>query len=246
MTGGALTASRVMADVLTPAQREILRRPRPTPPPSDWDFRGVPFGDSDLVAIGADLEIGTLVHAYSCGLFPMPVDDSIGWFSPVRRGIIPVDGLHISRSLQKSCRRYRIGVDTCFEDVMVACGDPRRPHGWINDEFVAAYRRLHEAGWAHSVEVFAEDTLVGGVYGVHIGGLFAGESMFHTRTDASKVALVALMALLVSAGVTLFDVQWSTPHLASLGAIEVSRDDYLRLLAATRNGPSSRQTADHG
>lgn len=235
-----------MADVLTPVQREVLRRPQPTPPPSVWDFRGVPLGDSDLVAMGADLRIGTLVHAYSCGLFPMPVDDSIGWFSPVQRGIIPIDGLHISSSLRKSCRRYRIEVDTRFGDVMVACGDPRRPHGWINDEFVEAYQRLHEAGWAHSVEVFAEDSLVGGVYGVHIGGLFAGESMFHTRTDASKVALVALMALLVSAGVTLFDVQWSTPHLASLGAIEVSRDDYLRLLAGTRNWPSSRQTADHG
>lgn len=245
MTGGALTASHLMADVLTPAQRAIFRRPQPPPPPSIWDFRGIHLGESELVAMGADLEIGTLVHAYSCGLFPMPVDDSIGWFSPWRRGIIPVDGLRISRSLQKSCRRYRIDVDTCFEEVMVACGDPRRPYGWINDEFVTAYRRLHEAGWAHSVEVFAEDVLVGGVYGVRIGGFFAGESMFHTRTDASKVALVALMALLVSGGITLFDVQWVTPHLASLGAIEVSRDDYLRLLAGTRKGPSSRQTADH-
>jgi len=245
MNGGALTASRVMGFVLTSDQHDIFRRPQSPPPPSAWDFKTIRPGESEFVAVGADLEVGTLVEAYSCGLFPMPVDDSIGWFSPWRRGIIPVDGLRISRSLLKSCRRFRIGVDTCFEDVMVACGDPRRPYGWINDDFVAAYRRLWVAGWAHSVEVFAEDELVGGVYGVHIGDFFAGESMFHTRTDASKVALVALMALLVSAGVTLFDVQWVTPHLKSLGAIEVSRDDYLRRLAGTRKGPPSRQTADH-
>ena len=113
---------------------------------------------------------------------------------------------------------------------------------YLKDRIEAARDQMEAA---HSVEVFAEDVLVGGVYGVRIGGFFAGESMFHTRTDASKVALVALMALLVSGGITLFDVQWVTPHLASLGAIEVSRDDYLRLLAGTRKGPSSRQTADH-
>lgn len=205
------------------------------------------FGTDDLVAIGADLDIETLVQAYAHGLFPMPMDRrDIGWWCPLQRGIIPLDGLHISKSLEKSCRQFSIGVDTRFEDVMRACGDPNRPHGWITQDFIDAYVRLHQAGWAHSVEVFFEGDLVGGVYGVHIARLFAGESMFHSRTDASKVALVALVALLQRAGVTLFDVQWTTPHLISMGAIDIPRAEYLRLLAETQNGPSSRQTADYG
>ncbi|MGA0878123.1 MAG: leucyl/phenylalanyl-tRNA--protein transferase [Ilumatobacteraceae bacterium] len=247
MAEGRLTATAVMSGVLSPAQLDIFRRPQPPLPPSTWDFTSLPLGHDDLVAVGADLQIGTLVQAYAHGLFPMPLDDStIGWFSPVRRGIIPLDDFHVSQSLRKSCRRYRIAVDTCFTEVVRACGDPRRPHGWINEDFIEAYTRLHRAGWAHSVEVFANDTLVGGVYGVHVHGLFAGESMFHTRTDASKVALVALVALLRAAGVTVFDVQWSTPHLVSLGAIEVPREEYLRLVDRTQKHPSSRQTAVHG
>ena len=118
---------------------------------------------------------------------------------------------------------------------MKACGDPKRPHGWINLEFIRAYSHLHAMGWAHSVEVFHDDLLVGGVYGVRVGKLFAGESMFHTQTDASKAALVALVALLDAAGITLFDVQWTTPHLTSLGAIDIPRDDYLALLAQAQN-----------
>jgi leucyl/phenylalanyl-tRNA--protein transferase len=114
---------------------------------------------------------------------------------------------------------------------MKACGDPSRPHGWINLEFIRAYSHLHAMGWAHSVEVFHDNHLVGGVYGVRVGKLFAGESMFHTQTDASKAALVALVALLDAAGITLFDVQWTTPHLTSLGAIDIPRSDYLALLA---------------
>lgn len=244
---GAPAAATVMSGILSPDHFQIFRRAQPPVPSSTWDFSGIPLGDDDLVAIGADLQIGTLVQAYCHGLFPMPLDDSsIGWFCPVRRGIIPLDGFHVAHSLRKSCRRFRIAVDTCFTDVVTSCGDPRRPHGWINEDFIAAYTHLHRAGWAHSVEVFADDTLVGGVYGVHVNGLFAGESMFHTRTDASKVALVALVALLQDAGVTLFDVQWTTPHLVSLGAIEVSRSEYLHLLARTQNGASSRQTAEHG
>jgi len=122
--------------------------------------------------------------------------------------------------------------------VMRACADRRRPDGWIDDSFVAAYTRLHELGWAHSIEVWSggdgdghEPRVVGGLYGVAIGGLFAGESMFHTETDASKVALVALVERLRAGGGTLFDVQWRTPHLASLGAIEIPRDDYTLLAA---------------
>ena len=157
----------------------------------------------------------------------------IGWWSPDPRGVIPIGGLHVSRSLQRSCRRFDIRVDTAFRDVMVACADPSRPSGWIDDEFIFAYTRLQDLGWAHSVEVWSraeEPELVGGVYGVAIGGLFAGESMFHRARDASKVALVALMERLVDGGATLFDVQWLTPHLASLGAIELTRQEYLTRL----------------
>lgn len=236
-----------MSRVLTPAQYDIFTRPQPALPVSRWNFDEITLGPDDLVAIGADLEIDTLVPAYSHGLFPMPMDRrDIGWWCPLQRGIIPLDGLQISSSLRKSCRKYTISVDNCFEDVVTACGDPHRPHGWINRPFIEAYTRLHRAGWAHSVEVFYDDALVGGVYGVHVGGLFAGESMFHTRTDASKVALVALVALLINAEVTLFDVQWTTPHLVSMGAIDIPRAEYLRRLAKTQNRPLSRQTADHG
>ena len=143
---------------------------------------------------------------------------------------------HISRSLRRSIGRFTLTVDTEFEMVMRGCGDPRRPHGWIDEAFIEAYVGLHEGGQAHSVEVWAEAAdgtreLAGGIYGVALGGLFAGESMFHRRTDASKVAFIGLVERLRSGGASLFDVQWCTPHLASLGAVEVSRDHYLELLA---------------
>ena len=166
----------------------------------------------------------------------MPVDDgeTIGWFSPDPRGILPLDGLHVSRSLRRSTRRYSVTIDTDFEAVMRACGDPTRPHGWINEEFVEAYCRLHAHGYAHSVETRSTEggALVGGLYGVAIGGFFAGESMFSLERDASKVALVALVDALRTGGGALLDVQWVTPHLASLGAVEVPRARYLELLAA--------------
>jgi leucyl/phenylalanyl-tRNA--protein transferase len=156
----------------------------------------------------------------------------LGWWSPDPRGIVPLDGLHVSRSLRRSCRRYRTTVDSSFRAVMEGCADPRRPHGWIDDSFVEAYGELHRLGYAHSVEVWSEaGALVGGIYGVAIGGLFAGESMFHRETDASKAALVDLVTRLRRGGGTLFDVQWTTPHLASLGAIDVERRRYLELLA---------------
>jgi len=126
-----------------------------------------------------------------------------------------------------------VTVNAAFEDVIRACADPARPHGWIDESFVAAYVRLHELGWAHSVEVWRDGTLAGGVYGLRIARLFAGESMFHRVRDASKVALWAAVDLLRLDGATLFDVQWTTPHLSSLGAVEVPRDEYLRLLASS-------------
>ncbi|MFP5488339.1 MAG: leucyl/phenylalanyl-tRNA--protein transferase [Acidimicrobiia bacterium] len=205
------------------------------PPPSRWSMpTDGPVDDSDIVAVGADHEPGTLLAAYRAGLFPMPFDRRrIAWFSPDPRGILPLDGLHVSRSLRRSLRRFDVQMDTAFRDVMSACADPGRPGAWIDRAFVDAYSRLHELGWAHSVEVLDEQgDLVGGVYGVRIGAFFAGESMFHRATDASKVALVHLVDWLGSTGATLLDVQWTTPHLASLGVVDIPRSEYLRRLAA--------------
>ena len=207
-------------------------------PRCPWDFPpGTTADASGLVVIGGDLAPETLVTAYCRGLFPMPVRRRrLGWWSPDPRCVLPLDELVVSRSLRRSLRRYEVRIDTAFEETMRRCGDPRRPHGWITDEFVVAYRRLHEVGLAHSVEAWSDEgDLVGGLYGVSIGGLFAGESMFHAAPDASKVALVALVEVLRSSttGVPpLLDVQWATPHLVSLGAVEVRRDEYLPAVAA--------------
>ena len=203
------------------------------PPPSAWALpRPEDAGDGEVAGVGADLEPGTLLAAYRTGLFPMRVGrrGRVGWWSPDPRGIIPLDGLRVTGSLRRSCRRFDVRFDTEFETVMRACADPNRTHGWIDDEFVAAYVALHELGWAHSVETWIDDELVGGLYGVAIDGMFAGESMFHRATDASKVALVSLVEHLRSIGATLLDVQWRTPHLASLGAIEITRTEYERRL----------------
>jgi leucyl/phenylalanyl-tRNA---protein transferase len=209
------------------------------PEPNRWAFPSADHADEHgVVAIGADLEPGTLLAAYRSGLFPMPIRRKrLGWWSPDPRGILPLDGLRVTRSMRQSARRYEIRIDTCFRQVMEACGDRTRPNGWINAEFVDAYERLHRLGWAHSIEVFDDDgELTGGLYGVRIGRLFAGESMFHRGRDASKVALMHLVELLHSSGSTLLDVQWTTPHLVSLGAIDVSRRDYLHRLAAAVAG----------
>jgi leucyl/phenylalanyl-tRNA---protein transferase len=214
------------------------------PPPSAWSFGDVAHFDDldDLVAIGADLEPGTLLAAYRRGLFPMPSGtegDPMYWFCPVRRGVLTVDGLVVSRSLRRSVRDFEVRVDTAFDEVVAACADPARESGWIDGDIRAAYRRLHELGWAHSVETWRDGRLVGGLYGVAIGGLFAGESMFHTERDASKVALVALVRGLDDghAHERVVDVQWSTPHLASLGVVEQPRATYLRRLPATLGLP---------
>ncbi len=192
--------------------------------------------DDDLVAVGADLEPGTLLDAYRQGLFPMPVgrpSDPPYWFCPVRRGVLELADLRVPRSLRKACRDFEIRVDTACAEVIDACADPRRPDGWIDADVRTAYLRLHELGWVHSVEAWRDGRLAGGLYGVAIGGLFAGESMFHRERDASKVALVALVDLLrESPGDRLVDVQWRTDHLASLGVTETSRADYAARLHA--------------
>jgi leucyl/phenylalanyl-tRNA--protein transferase len=206
------------------------------PPPTPWVFPDPLEASDDLVGIGADLAPGTLLAAYRSGIFPMPEDGvrpPMHWFSPVHRGIVPLDGLVVSRSLRRACRDVEIRVDTAFAAVVAACADPARDAGWITREVAEAYAELHRLGWAHSVEAWRDGELVGGLYGVGIGGLFAGESMFHHARDASKVALVGLVELMTGDGVEgrLLDVQWVTPHLASLGAIEVPRAAYLRRLA---------------
>jgi leucyl/phenylalanyl-tRNA--protein transferase len=206
------------------------------PPPTPWRFPDP--GDADehgIVGVGADLEPGTLLHGYRHGVFPMPLHRGgpMAWWSPDPRGVLPLGALHVSRSLRASCRRYEIRVDTAFAQVISSCADRRRTGAWISHEIIDAYTRLHALGWAHSVEAWDDEGLAGGLYGVAIGGLFAGESMFHRRRDASKVALVALRDLLSERpdARRLLDVQWRTEHLASLGAVAVPRTEYLRLLA---------------
>lgn len=205
------------------------------PPPSPWRFPDVDLADEHgVVGLGADLAPGTLLHAYRQGLFPMPLHHHgpMGWWSPDPRGVLPLDRLHTSRSLRRSCRRFEVRVDTAFDEVVDACASPDRAGGWITAEIRSAYGELHRLGWAHSVEAWDDGGLAGGLYGVATGGLFAGESMFQRRTDASKVALVGLVGLLRDDVVgRLLDLQWQTDHLASLGAVEVPRDHYLRLLA---------------
>jgi len=215
------------------------------PPPSRWRMPEPRSGDREgMVGVGADLEPGTLLAAYRAGIFPMPLGrrGPLGWWSPDPRGVLPLDALRVSRSLRQARPRFQVRVDTAFDAVVAACADPRRPHGWITRPVRAAYGRLHRLGWAHSVEAWTpQGRLAGGLYGVAVGGLFAGESMFSRDRDASKVALVALVELLQAAPVPvdgppgaarLLDVQWATPHLCSLGASEVSRETYVDRLAA--------------
>ena len=209
------------------------------PPRCVWDFPEPDraFGADEIVAVGADLAPGTLLAAYRRGLFPMHAGRALAWWSPEPRGIIPLDGFRCTASLRRAIGRFEIRVDTAFVDVMLGCADPKRPHGWIDASFVDAYTRLHELGWAHSIEAWQDGELAGGLYGVRIGRFFAGESMFHRVTDASKVACWATAALLRLDGATLFDVQWTTPHLQSLGAVDVGRGEYLRLLASAAMEP---------
>ena len=205
--------------------------PRPLPR-GVWDFDPAGWPPDDCVAAGADLEPSTLVDAYRVGAFPMPVDGLLRWWSPMYRGVLRPGDLRISRSLRRSMRRYQVTADTAFEAVIDACADRARPGAWIDDSIRDAYVRLHRLGWTHSVEVWDGPDLVGGLYGVAVGGLFAGESMFHRATDASKVALVELVRRWSGPGEPwLIDTQWSTPHLASLGVSELPRIDYLTLIA---------------
>jgi leucyl/phenylalanyl-tRNA--protein transferase len=205
------------------------------PMPTGWEFPDPATAHpSGVVAVGADLEPGTLLAAYRRGMFPMPEDVPGGlvWWSPDPRGVIEPGCFHASRSLHRARRRFEVHVDTRFAEVVAGCAAVPRPGAWISPEVTDAYTRLHELGWAHSIEVLDDaGRLVGGVYGVGIGGFFAGESMFHLQRDASKVALWALCELLDEGGGTLVDVQWTTDHLRSLGAVDVPRVAFLERLA---------------
>lgn len=180
------------------------------------------------------IDPGLLLRAYREGLFPMALEDGdIGWFSPDPRGIIPLDAFHVPARLARVIRsgRFEVRVDTAMTDVIRACAEGREEGTWISEQIVRSYLVLFALGYAHSVEVWREGRLVGGLYGVHQAGAFFGESMFHRETDASKVALAALVDRLRARGFTLLDTQWVTPHLKRFGAIEIPRAEYLERLA---------------
>ena len=214
---------------------------------------GGPFGSprrwrrSDLIAMSQVFDADLVVTAYRHGVFPMPTGGAMGWYSPMDRGVLPLDRLRVTRSLRKSAKRYELRVDSAFEAVLEACGDPARPHGWIDSEVRRVYTELHRSGVVHSVEAWTADgRLAGGLYGVSIGGLFAGESMFHRPDigrDASKAALIGLVERLSADGHhRLLDVQWQTPHLESLGVIEMPREEYLSRLEEALALPPPRWT----
>jgi leucyl/phenylalanyl-tRNA---protein transferase len=216
---------------------EVLVAPTPPPaplPPCRFEFpdpsRAEPEG---LLAEGGDLEPSTLIAAYRRGIFPWPYEEhELLWWSPDPRAIVPLDGLHVSRSLARLLRRarFRVTLNAAFAQVIAGCAD--REETWITPRLGEAYVRLHALGWAHSVEVWSPDgALAGGLYGVAIGGLFSAESMFHRARDASKVALVALVAHARRVGLSLLDVQVPSPHLTSLGAVTLARRDYLARVA---------------
>lgn len=215
----------------------------PTPlDASVWDFPAPEqMPKDDLVTLGADLKPETLIDSYKHGIFPMHLQienkREIGWWSPQQRGILPLDKINISSSLKKSMKKYFVTFDQDFDAVIEGCGDDKRPKGWINKDIKIAYKKLFDLGYVHSVEVWnKKDELVGGLYGVEVNGLFAGESMFHKETDASKTAMVYLVNQLKEAGgERIFDVQWQTPHLKSMGVIKISRAKYISLLPEVMN-----------
>ncbi|WP_152360925.1 leucyl/phenylalanyl-tRNA--protein transferase [Microlunatus speluncae] len=218
-------------------------QPSPFGPPADWPV-------DDLIGYSRGFDAGLVVAAYRSGVFPMPIGrGTMGWFSPLQRGVLPLDGLRVSRSLRKTIKRYELRLDTAFEEVLDRCADPSREGAWINREIRTVYTELHRAGLVHSVEAWTADgRLAGGLYGISVGGLFAGESMFHDEEigrDASKAALVGLVAVLRSAGGAgrLLDAQWRTDHLATLGVVEIDRFGYLeRLAVALRLDPPEWRT----
>lgn len=228
----------------------------------------LPDPQDDLVGIGFSVDADEVLDYYRRGWFPMPAGEAetqltrtLGRFggrgqnayflwSPVHRGVLPLDGLRVTRSLRKMAKRYTVTINTAFDRVIAECADPRRTGSWIDDSIIDLYGELHRRGDAHSVETWdADGHLVGGLYGVSLAGLFAGESMFHDPQrgrDASKVALVGLVEFIRSdpwVDRRLFDVQFQTDHLASLGVVEIDREDYLAQLVDSLSVPPLRWPA---
>ncbi len=208
------------------------------PDPEDADENGI-------VAVGEDYSASTLLLAYRSGIFPWPHKKLLPWFSPDPRAIFPIDKPpRWARSLRRTLKTHPYGItlDTAFTEVMKGCADARPGHTWISAKMIAAYSELHERGFAHSVEVWEGQSLVGGIYGVTVGRTFAGESMFHRVTDASKIAFAALAYSLRESGYELFDVQVLNPHLESLGCIELERSEFLDAhRASVAKGPHPLQ-----
>ena len=221
MAGGS---DRTSDDVMFPI---ILGEDHAFPDPEPAEPEG-------LIALGGDLSVSRLLSSYRSGIFPWSVHP-VTWWSPDPRAIIEMDGLHISRSLARVLRQgsFTVTRNRAFLEVMEACAKPGpgRKGTWITEEFVVAYNRLHEEGHAHSLEIWQDDTLAGGIYGVALGGLFAGESMFHQVSNASKVALVRLIEHLREREFCLFDIQMLTPVTEQMGAVEIPREEYLRRLS---------------
>lgn len=223
--------------------------PPPTPvPPSSWLLPDPEDADEDgVVGVGADLAASTLVDAYRRGIFPWPhASVPLPWFSPDPRGVLSPDAFHVSRSLRRTLRRsgWETTVDRAFPAVVGGCSErPPDVGTWITSPMARAYQRLHELGWAHSLEVWDGDRLVGGVYGVLVGAVFTGESMFHRERDASKVALADLCDRLWAAEGRLLDVQLTTPHLRTLGAVDIPRSRFLGMLRVFRDRPVRLATA---
>lgn len=219
------------------------------PPPTGVTFPDPRLaGAEQVVAVGSDFRAGTLLEAYRHGIFPWPQSSRlVPWCSMDPRAVFPlVAPLHWSRSLRRTLRKhpYEVTVDEGFAEVVKACGDERPKERWIVPAYAQGFVRLHQLGWTHSVEVWEREgdarALVGGIYGIAIGGLFAGESMFHRRTDASKIAFATLAERLAGAGFDVFDVQVMNPHLESLGCIEIPRSEYLDRVAHATARPALR------
>jgi leucyl/phenylalanyl-tRNA--protein transferase len=209
---------------------------------SAFDLDGIPLQLNPnivwpkLTSFGSNWNPDTLLAAYRAGLFPMPyeldgAEVAIGWWSPQSRAIFYPDQIHISKSLRSAMKKFTITVDSDFESVIRACANPQRERGWINEDVISAFGKLHQMGAAHSIEVWDRGgRLVGGLYGIEVGGIFAGESMFHLATNASKAALVHLGVLLNDGNGRIIDTQWMTGHLESMGAKPIERGEYCRIL----------------
>ena len=244
---------------MTDSLQDSVDLPDPRLAPDDFDLVALGYRDSSgnlltsdpmpewpvLTKFGSEWDCDVLVTAYQRGMFPMPFEIdggtfTIGWWSPQPRAIFIPETIIPSRSLRKSMKKFSFSVDKDFQSVVRACANPDRPQGWINEKVFESFTQLHLRGQAHSIEVRnLSGELIGGLYGVEIGGVFAGESMFHTQRDASKAALVHLAEILRVTNGRVIDTQWMTQHLESMGAVEIERGAYCDLVVSLQDMPSA-------